>query len=271
MLRPGVRLCFLLLPLFVFLGLEARFPLRSRTQGRLKRLLTNLAIGATGAGALRFTLAPLVFAASSWVVERRLGILPAFEELSGFSLPGFLRLALGLAFLDYTLYFWHALNHKISWLWRFHNVHHVDLDLDTTTALRFHFGELLISAFFRIGQIALFGIDPWTLAAFEVAVTASAQFHHSNLRLPLWFEDRLSWVLVTPRMHGIHHSDVRAETDSNFSTILSVWDRLHGSFRRGIPQERIRIGVPAYRDPRELTVLGSLLLPFGRQRDWPAE
>jgi sterol desaturase/sphingolipid hydroxylase (fatty acid hydroxylase superfamily) len=106
------------------------------------------------------------------------------------------------------------------------------------------------------------------LLLFETCVTAFALFHHSNLRLPLRLESILNRLLVTPRMHGVHHSIVQEETDSNYGTILTLWDRLHRTLRLNIPQEKITIGVPSYRDPKEQTFLKSLLFPFQKQRKW---
>lgn len=211
---------------------------------------------------MRFVFFPLVFLVSQWGEVNQVG-LAYFWKLTG---P--ISFLLVLLFLDYSLYVWHWHNHKISFLWRFHNVHHADLDMDVSTASRFHFGELMISSAFRLGQVLLFGVGPQTLIIYEILTTLSAQFHHSNIRLPLKFEKQLSKLIVTPRMHGIHHSIVKEETDSNFSTIFSFWDRLHTSFKFFVPEEEIIIGVASYRDPKEITFLKSLMLPFKKQRVW---
>jgi sterol desaturase/sphingolipid hydroxylase (fatty acid hydroxylase superfamily) len=146
-------------------------------------------------------------------------------------------------------------------------VHHTDLDLDVSTAFRFHAGELLLSIGWRGAQILLLGVGPGVLLAWEAAIQAATAFHHSNWRLPATLERALNAVLVTPRMHGIHHSVVEAETNSNWSVIFSWWDRLHGTRRAGGLDGTLAIGLPAYRDPGELGVGQLLTLPFGRQRD----
>src|SRR5207244_4155870 len=133
------------------------------------------------------------------------------------SMPNVARAIAGFVLLDYTMYAWHWLNHRLPFLWRFHNVHHTDLDLDVTTAARFHFGELGLSVAVRSLQIILIGVTPSLALIYEVALEASTQFHHSNWRLPFAFERVLNWLIVTPRMHGIHHSIVQRETNSNFS------------------------------------------------------
>ena len=152
--------------------------------------------------------------------------------------------------------------------WRFHNVHHTDLDLDVTTAARFHFGEILLSIPFRILIVSVFGIAPLVYLVFEIAFESASLFHHSNWRLSLGAERFLNHVIVTPRMHGIHHSIVQGETNSNWGTIFCWWDKLHRSLRRDIPQEAIVIGVPSYRDEKELTLGQLWTLPFKGQRPW---
>jgi sterol desaturase/sphingolipid hydroxylase (fatty acid hydroxylase superfamily) len=143
--------------------------------------------------------------------------------------------------------------------------------MDASTALRFHFGELALSVPVRALQMILIGVDSPTLWLWQTILFASLLFHHSNVRLPLRFERLLVRLIVTPRMHGIHHSDRRGETNSNWSSLLSAWDFLHRTMRFDVPQERIVIGVPAYHDPRDVTLGKVLLLPFRSQRDdWNA-
>lgn len=188
-----------------------------------------------------------------------LGLLPALR------LPGFLRLPIAVALMDYTLYLWHYLTHRVPALWRFHVVHHADLDLDASTALRFHFGEIAVSALWRAAQVRVLGVSPRALSIWQTFLFVSVLFHHSNLRLSPGAERRLSRLIVTPRVHGVHHSAVRAETDSNWSSGLSIWDRLHGTLGPDVPQGEITIGVPAYRAPRQVTLARLLLMPFTAQ------
>jgi sterol desaturase/sphingolipid hydroxylase (fatty acid hydroxylase superfamily) len=256
------RLTILVLMFVLCLWFEQKKPLRKTTQGKARRVLMNLEIAAISAIFLRLLFYPIVLLISAWSHREEVGIL------SYFKLPVAMHLVIAILALDYTFYFWHWLNHKVPFLWRFHNVHHVDLDLDVSTASRFHFGELIMSTGFRSGQILLLGIDPFTLILFETLITTSAQFHHSNIKLPKKFERYLNKFLVTPRMHGIHHSIVREETDSNFSTIFSFWDRIHKSLKLHIPQDMITIGVASYRRPRETSFINSLVIPFNKQRPW---
>ncbi|MEK7358511.1 MAG: sterol desaturase family protein, partial [Bdellovibrionota bacterium] len=172
------------------------------------------------------------------------------------------RVAISFLILDYTLFVVHYLNHRIPFLWRFHLVHHADMDMDVTTSIRFHFGELACSSFFRVGFIFIFGIDVWTLLFFEACITGFAMFNHANLNLPSRLDGWLTRVLVTPRMHGIHHSVVTEETNSNYGTIFTIWDMLHRSLKLGIPQSGIVIGVPSHRKPEEQNLAADLMLPF---------
>lgn len=262
MLDSEIKLLILSGMLIVCLFLEKLRPLRRSTQPKMRRVVTNLAIASVSAIALRLIFFPIVLAVSQWSQKNQIGLLYQIQ------MPSLILSFFVITLLDYTLWIWHWLNHKIPFLWRFHNVHHVDLDLDVTTASRFHFGELIISSGFRSGQVILFGIDPLTLVTYEIVTTLAAQFHHSNIRLPLSVEKVLNKIVVTPRMHGIHHSIVREETDSNYSTIFSFWDRLHRTLRLNVHQIDITIGVAAYRDPQEVGLFNSLAMPFQKQKPW---
>ena len=125
-----------------------------------------------------------------------------------------------------------------------------------------------MSAAFRILQITLIGISPLTFAIYELVFQANTLFQHSNVRLPVRIERMLNKILVTPRMHGIHHSEVRCENSSNFSVILSWWDRLHRTLRLNVPQSRIVVGIPAYAAPADTRLGSALRLPFVRQRSY---
>jgi sterol desaturase/sphingolipid hydroxylase (fatty acid hydroxylase superfamily) len=168
--------------------------------------------------------------------------------------------------MDYTLYVWHILTHRVPFLWRFHAVHHVDLDLDASTALRFHFGELAISVPYRAAQIALIGVDAEALSYWQMFLSLSVLFHHSNVRLPRDFESALSWFVVTPRMHGIHHSNEPAEANTNWSSGLALWDHIHRTFRLHKPQEEICIGVKGIDTEERVRLPEILTQPF---RDVP--
>jgi len=182
-------------------------------------------------------------------------------------LPAPLRLGFEVLLLDYLAYSWHRLLHA-PLLWRLHRVHHNDLDMDITTAWRFHFGEMLASIPYRAGLPALLGVRPATALGYEVVFEGFTAFQHTNWRLPIALERRLSPWLMTPRLHGIHHSVVQRETDSNFGVVLMAWDFLHRTRRFDVPQQTITIGVPAYPDPAAQTVAQLLVLPLAPLRPW---
>lgn len=236
--------------------LERRRPLRAARESKLERSARNLAVAAAGAAALRLTEAPLTERLTALVERERVGLLKLAR------LPAWVEVAAALVLLDYTLYLWHVLTHRVPFLWRFHVVHHIDLDLDATTALRFHFAELMLSVPWRAAQVLCVGVSPLALSVWQTLLMLSVLFHHSNVRLPAGLERRLNLFVVTPRMHGIHHSTVREETDSNWSSGLTLWDRLHGTLRLDVPQDAIDIGVPGYREPREVGLTSMLTLPF---------
>ena len=158
-------------------------------------------------------------------------------------------------------------NHVAPFFWRFHLVHHVDRDMDASTALRFHFGEHALSIGWRLLQVVAIGPSPVAIWIFHALLVVSIVFHHSNTRLPARLERLLVRLVVTPRMHGIHHSDWRNETNSNWSSLLSAWDYLHRTVLLSIPQEKIVVGVPAYGEPEDVTIGRILAMPFQRQRD----
>ena len=235
---------------------ERRRPLRLQKEPGPGRVARNLAIGLLAGATTAASEFPIVAPVQALAERRRVGLLRQIP------MPRAVRVLLGFLLLDYTLYLWHWLNHRSPLLWRFHVVHHIDLDLDTTTGLRFHFGELAMAAGFRAAQVLLIGVDRQTLRLWQQMLVVSVVFHHSNLELPLGVEERLNAILVTPRMHGIHHSTRPNETDSNYSSLLSCWDRLHRSLRLDVPQETVTIGVPGFSTPEDVTLERSLALPF---------
>ena len=244
-----------------FLWLEIRRPLRRATVSKPPRNVRNAIIGVSAAAAVQLLEVPL----SRWtseIVERR-----GWGLVRWFRLPRWMETLLALALMDYTLYVWHVLAHRVRFLWRFHCVHHIDVDLDVSTGLRFHFGEIALGAPYRAAQIALIGVSPRILSIWHTWMLVSIAFHHSNIRLEPAIERALVYWTVTPRMHGIHHSTVPEETNSDFSSGLSVWDRLHNTLKLNVPQSAITIGIAGCRSSAGLE--DSLMMPFVSQRpEW---
>jgi sterol desaturase/sphingolipid hydroxylase (fatty acid hydroxylase superfamily) len=240
--------------------MEWRWPLRRSVEHKLRRSVRNLIVVGIGAASIQVAEMPVTIPLSMWVEHRNWGLV------KWLSLPLWLEVVLAVMLLDYTLYLWHILLHKVPFLWRCHQPHHVDLDMDTSTALRFHFAELMASVPWRISQIALIGVSPLALSVWQTATIMEVMFHHSNLRLPLSVERWLCRLIVTPRMHGIHHSIVPDEQNANWSSGLTLWDWLHGTLRLNVPQDDITIGVPAYQGPNDVTLPKVLAMPFVEQR-----
>jgi len=176
---------------------------------------------------------------------------------------GWPTLVLDILVMDAAIYAWHRANHEIQFLWRFHEVHHLDRFLDVTTAVRFHWGEVLLSAVVRMAVIVVLDVPMATVIVFETIVLLSAIFHHANMKLPPKFEAALGKVIVTPEIHWVHHHAVRRDTDSNYGTLFSFWDRLFGSRSTTRRTPTMPIGV----ERRVEQGLGPLLLrPFQSER-----
>lgn len=257
-MRPQVITCLVIFTTWALLAfLEWRAPLRKTVEPKLRRTARNLTLS--------------VLSLIVGLVMEMLLVIPVAKLNAGLlhlvELPGWLEIAIAVLFLDYTLWWWHWASHNVPFLWRFHLVHHVDRDLDASTALRFHFGEHFFSFFFRALQIAVIGAPLYAVWLWQLILFASILFHHSNVRLPARLEAVLVRLVVTPRMHGIHHSDRRGEAFTNYSSLLAAWDYLHRTICLALPQEEVTIGVPAYEDPRAVTIGRILAIPFERQRD----
>lgn len=238
------------------LALEHRRRARRRIEPWPLHTARNLVFAGLAAATVRLVETPIVLPAAAFVERRGWGLAHAVRG------PGWLRAAAAIALMDYTLYVWHIATHRVPLLWRFHLVHHVDLDLDATTALRFHAGELALSVPWRVAQILAIGISPEALLTWQALTLGSILFHHSNTRLPQPLERRLQWLVVTPQMHAVHHSVDDRQRDTNFSSGLAVWDRLHRTFCVDAAADAVTVGVPGYVEPRAVGLRRVLELPF---------
>ncbi len=235
---------------------ERRRALRRMVDSKLERDGRNLTVAVLAGGVMQFLEVPVAFGIAQQVEAGRWGLL---QQLP---IPAAGRLILAIVLLDYTLYLWHVLTHRVPFLWRFHQVHHVDREMDASTALRFHFGEIAISVVFRAAQVVFIGAGVLAIAAWQIFLFVCILFHHSNVRLPLKWERRLARLIVTPRLHGIHHSIAAQEVNSNWSSGLTVWDWLHGTLRTQVRQDSIVIGVAGYRGDADQALTRILALPF---------
>ena len=230
-------------------------PFFGQRDGRLAHGLHNLAVALFNTIVLGLAFGSITVAVADWAAQSAFGLL----HLADFTAP--MRFALALILLDGWMYLWHRANHAIPVLWRFHRMHHSDRHVDVTSATRFHLGEHLGSAVLRLGVIALLGVEVWQLLVYDTLVIAITQFHHADISLGRW-DRRLRWLIVTPTMHKVHHSDWQPETDSNYSTVLSVWDRLAGTFRMRAHPGTITFGLAEFAAPKWQTWWGMWQTPF---------
>lgn len=242
--------------------LERRFPLRRSHLPLLGRVTLNIVISLLAFGAAALLVRPAIAWSMGWADQRGFGLI----HTAG--MPPWLGALVAFLLMDLAFYYWHVLNHHVPLLWRFHNVHHVDPELDVSTGFRFHFVEVGFSAAFRVVQVTLIGVSLPTFIVYEAVFQACTLFHHSNVRMNPKLERLINLMLVTPRMHGIHHSQVKRETNSNYSVVFSWWDRLHRSVRLNVPQDRITIGIAGYSRAEDNRFISLLLMPFRRQRDY---
>ncbi len=250
----GPILLFLLLwweTLTPFLPLFRNNPLQRTRHG-----LRNVAIALLNSGMTALLFVGLWAATANWAAHNGFGLL----NWTGVP-PLWHALAAVLA-LDFWTYWWHRLNHRLPFLWRFHRAHHSDTHMDVTTASRFHIGEILFSNVLRIPLILLLGIHVWEIVLYETALLAVIQFHHANIGLPGRLDQLLRCFIVTPAMHKVHHSRWQPETDSNYSSLLSVWDRVFRSFRLRDDPRTIQFGLDDFAKPEDQTLPGILKMPL---------
>jgi sterol desaturase/sphingolipid hydroxylase (fatty acid hydroxylase superfamily) len=226
--------------LLLMLAAERLWPAASRPltppQER-QRLLRNFALAAINFGLSPVAVLPLSALAASHALAWR----PAWWHGPG-------GLVLDLLLLDGLVYWWHRANHEWPPLWRFHVVHHLDRFLDASSAIRFHFGEVLISAIARAGVILLLGFPLASILVFETLVLFATVFHHSNLRLPPRLEAGLARVVITPSIHWVHHRRRQSDTDSNYGTVFSFWDRMFASRSPTRREPSMPIGVEGHEE-----------------------
>jgi sterol desaturase/sphingolipid hydroxylase (fatty acid hydroxylase superfamily) len=216
----------------------------------------NAALWVVDAVVMRAVCGACAVAVAQWAARAGVGLFHLLEA------PVWVAVAVTLPALDLVSYGWHRANHRISALWRFHRVHHSDPTFTATTAVRFHPGELVLSLPLRLGAVVLLGAPPLGVLAFEVVFTLANLLEHSDLRLPLRLERWLALALVTPALHRRHHSIVRAELDSNFGTVFSLWDRALRTYGASSSARRFAAGLPGGRSAG--SVREALLLPFTR-------
>ena len=242
--------------LAVLWALEGAAPMFEGRRGRAGHGLANLALGVMNAALVSLVFAAATLRVTEWARAHGYGLLRVVPLGAA---GGWVA---ALVLMDGWMYTWHRLNHRLPWLWRFHAVHHADAEMDATSAVRFHTGEIVLSSLARLAVLPLLGLSVQEVLAYEAVLLPVILFHHSNVRMPAGLDRALRTVVVTPWMHWVHHSEWRPETDSNFASVFSFWDRAFGSFRlRERPGEiRLGLGLPDERAWRSLP--GMLAMPF---------
>jgi sterol desaturase/sphingolipid hydroxylase (fatty acid hydroxylase superfamily) len=235
---------------------EGYYPRRPLSRPRQERWVTNLDLTLLNTVLVRVMVGRVAYTAAVFAADQGVGLLHWRP------LPAWVAAVMTLLVLDFALYLQHVLFHAVPVLWRLHRMHHADLDVDTTTGLRFHPLEILLSLGFKAAVGVLLGAVPWAVVAFEVLLNAASVFNHGNVALSERHDRWLRWPVVTPDMHRVHHSTSVIEINSNFGFSVSWWDRLCGTYRAqpALGQVGMDIGLSEYRTPLHLGQL--LLLPF---------
>lgn len=233
-------------------------PRRQQITSRKQRWPINLGLAVSNMVLMRFTVGGLAYYVAIDAANQSWGLLHQFFVTDG------LKIVISLLLLDLAIYFQHVISHKWKLLWRLHQVHHTDIEIDATTAVRFHPLEIVISMGYKVICIYLIGADPFAVIVFEIILNATATFNHSNINLPNKIDKILRWIVITPDVHRIHHSTVRSETDSNYGFSISLWDRIFKTYvaEPEKTQTTLDIGLPQYRKQDELGFIQLLLSPF---------
>lgn len=240
--------------------LEGLIPMFEGRRERGRHDVSNVALGVVNAVVAAFLFAGATLVATEWARANSFGVL---HWLGVGGLWGFV---LGFVLFDLWQYFWHRLNHHIPLLWRFHAVHHADRELGASSGLRFHTGEIVLSSIARLAVLPLLGMTVAQVLVYEAVLLPVILFHHGNVRVPAGADRWLRWLIVTPWMHWVHHSDYRPETDSNFSSVFSFWDRIFGSFRLVRDPKKLTLGLEDMERRDWATLPGMVAMPFRKRR-----
>ncbi len=245
----------------LFWLIEGAVPLYRFRYNKLKHAGVNIFFTVTSI-VVNFSLAFILLKASDWAVAHGFGFLQWLPQLPlwAFAVVGMLTLDLVGAWLI------HYTEHHVRWMWKFHLVHHSDTHVDTTSANRHHPGESIFRFVFTTAAIFIAGAPMWLVFMYQAFSVALSQFNHANIMLPRWLDNILSWVIVTPNMHHVHHHYVLPYTDTNFGNIFSIWDRLFGTFSTLDP-DKLVYGIDTHMNPEENAQIQNLLkIPFGNYR-----
>jgi sterol desaturase/sphingolipid hydroxylase (fatty acid hydroxylase superfamily) len=242
--------------IILLLTIESWLPAAGNRRRRMRHATRNMTLGALNVLAMALLAAPFIASVAGWCEESRFGLLNLLN------LPPAIAIVTAILLFDGWLYLLHRANHKFGFLWRFHRVHHSDPEMDATTAIRFHTGEVLISAALRLVMIPLLGVTLLQLLTYESLMMPVILFHHSNVKIPEKVDRWLRALVVSPAIHRVHHSRAQVETDSNYSIIFSFWDRIWGTFRLREDGHPVDFGLDEYDNEEWQRVSGLLTTPF---------
>jgi len=247
----------------LFASIEALAPRRVRSQTRSKRWVANWGIAITNTVLVRLMAISLPLLAVGAALDAKAQGWGLFNLIA---LPAWIEIIAAILILDLAIWAQHLVTHKVPLLWRLHRVHHADVDMDVTTAIRFHPIEIGLSMLLKIGLVYLLGPSALAVILFEIILNGTAMFNHANIRLPLWLDSIVRKVLVTPDMHRVHHSVHRFEHDSNYGFALSIWDRVFGTYiaQPQAGHDDMQVGLE-WQDDRPARLGWSLRLPFVRE------
>lgn len=238
--------------------LEGVMPLFGFKYNKWKHAFVNIIFTLTTI-VVNFAFAVLIVKTSDWTVQHQFGLLQLTP------MPLWLTLVAGLLLLDLIgAYLIHFIEHKIKWMWKFHMVHHADTHVDTTTANRHHPGESVFRAVFTILAVFTCGAPIWLVMLYQSLSAVLSQFNHANIRLPRLLDKWISWIIVSPDMHKVHHHYIRPQTDSNYGNIFSLWDRLFGTYDH-TPANQLRYGLDVLDDKQDEQLRYQMTLPFNKK------
>ena len=250
----NLKLIFFILFFLVLYILEFYFSNREWESGRLSRLLFHSLIAIINTILMRIPSLFLILPALLLINENDFGLMALL------SLNFLTEAIICFLLLDFAYYWWHRFNHTNSFLWRFHSVHHLDTHVDVTTSLRFHFGELLLSSFYKVFLILVIGTPISIFIFFEIILSASTQFHHSNIKLPSRLNSVLMKIIVTPEYHTNHHTVTEKTRDANYSSIFTIWDKIFFTLKDSNFIDRAYLGLNDRKN--EFGIIANLKYPF---------
>ncbi len=253
-----IRLAIFVGLFVLFAALEFFVPRRELRPVKTRRWFTNWTIVIVDSVLVRLLFKSAAVGGALWAQSAGVGLFNVI------AVPAWLAVFVSFLALDFAIWLSHLASHKIPILWRVHRMHHSDIDIDVSTAIRFHPIEIVLSMVWKYAVVIALGAPAISVLIFEVVLNGGAMFNHANMRLPLWLDRVLRLVIVTPDMHRVHHSTDPSETDSNYGFNLSVWDRMFRTYvaQPALGHDGMRIGLADWQDEKPARLDWTLMVPF---------